>query len=639
MNNNTSTLQESVTSSSLLTSTISRKSGFITTLGCAVVLSLISTAKADSEENTLDDTTVIANRVATPLSKVGNSVSILNISELEQEGVNYLDDALKFVPGVISESTGGQRGSISSLFLRGTNTDQTHIRVDGVRVSGSNIASGGFLGGSGISGLSRIEVLRGPQSALYGGDAIGGVLGLYSKKGSGDPSGSFSIGTGSFNTFSSALQFQGQIDRLSYSFGIGYEETDNDLPNNSFEQINYTLRLDYDVNEALDVGLTLRGFDSQLRTPDNTDPAFSRDADADTESNLATIFAKLQVNEKWTSKLTLGLYSEDFESINFNSPNFFISDGETYSAYWDNTVVWNDRHTTTAGLVYETTDFDFASEFFGLTEDDNDQDQYGVYINHSWDVTEELNLTGGVRWEDFDTFGDEFTWRGSAAYYIEETGTKFHASIGRGFRPPSFIELFGFGGGSNFDLDAETSIGWDFGIDQEFCDGQYSIGVTYFENRIEDSIETTFDQATSAVTNFNASGTSTTRGIEFEAQGKWFNDRLRASVNYTWLDESLSGQPENSAALRVNASITEKLDAGFSVNFLDDRTFGGNDLDSYTLVHLNANYKLSPSLTLNARVENLFDETFEFASFGSGAFESTFPGRGTGVFAGITYEW
>ena len=89
----------------------------------------------------------------------------------------------------------------------------------------------------------------------------------------------------------------------------------------------------------------------------------------------------------------------------------------------------------------------------------------------------------------------------------------------------------------------------------------------------------------------------------------------------------------------MNASITEKLDAGFSVNFLDDRTFGGNDLDSYTLVHLNANYKLSPSLTLNARVENLFDETFEFASFGSGAFESTFPGRGTGVFAGITYEW
>ena len=115
------------------------------------------------------------------LSKVGSAVTILDVSELEQSGITYLDDALKFVPGVISESIGGQRGSISSLLLRGTSTNQTHIRVDGVRLSGSNIASGGFLGNSSISGLSRIELLRGPQSALYGGDAIGGVLRKWSK--------------------------------------------------------------------------------------------------------------------------------------------------------------------------------------------------------------------------------------------------------------------------------------------------------------------------------------------------------------------------------------------------------------------------------------------------------------------------
>ena len=148
-----------------------------------------------------------------------------------------------------------------------------------------------------------------------------------------------------------------------------------------------------------------------------------------------------------------------------------------------------------------------------------------------------------------------------------------------------------------------------------------------------------FDPATSTSTNFNAPGTSTTRGIEFEAQGKWLDDRIRASVNYTWLEESLSDLPEHSAALRIDATITDKLEAGISANYLDERSFGGNDLDSYILVHLHANYKLTSSLTLNARVENLFDETYEFASFGSGAFESTFPGRGTGFFAGLTYEW
>ena len=110
-------------------------------------------------------------------------------------------------------------------------------------------------------------------------------------------------------------------------------------------------------------------------------------------------------------------------------------------------------------------------------------------------------------------------------------------------------------------------------------------------------------------------------------------------MNYTWLEESLSDLPEHSAALRIDATITDKLEAGISANYLDERSFGGNDLDSYILVHLHANYKLTSSLTLNARVENLFDETYEFASFGSDAFESTFPGRGTGFFAGLTYEW
>jgi len=133
------------------------------------------------------------------------------------------------------------------------------------------------------------------------------------------PSAVFLVETGSYNTFSTALKFQGQIDRLSYAFGISYEETDNDLPNNDFEQISYTLRLDYEVNDSLDVGLTVRGFDSQFRRPDYSDPEFSRDADDDTESILATAFAELQVNERTSTKLTLGVHEEELLFDTFNS--------------------------------------------------------------------------------------------------------------------------------------------------------------------------------------------------------------------------------------------------------------------------------------------------------------------------------
>ena len=637
MKNTKIALQGSAASSSLFTPNNKRNKRILTIVATAASIGITC---AESEEHALAETTIIANRTETDLSKVGSAVSILNVSELEQSGILYLDDALKYVPGVISESIGGQRGSISSLFLRGTNTKHGHIRVDGFRISGPNMATGNFFGVNDLSGLSRIEVLRGPHSALYGGDAIGGVLGIYSKKGSGTPGGSLSIGGGSFNSFSSALTMEGQIDRLSYALGIGYQETDNDLPNNQFEQLSYALRLDYAVNDSLDVGLTLRGFESQFRRPDYADPAFSRAADDSIESTLATIFVNSQLTDQWHSKLTLGIYQEKYDSSDFEATSFYTSDGQKYAAYWDNTIEWDNRHTTTAGLVYEKTNYDYASFYYGLSTDSRDAHQYGAYINHSWDVTDALTLTGGIRWEDYDTYGDEFTWRGAAAYRIEETNTKFRASIGRGFRPPSFIDIYGFGGTANFDLAAEQSTGWDIGIDQQFCNGSHQISLGYFENRIEDFITSIYGPApTYTPSTFNASGTSITRGIELEAHGRWLNDRIRATFVYTWLDESLSGQPEHSAGLRVSADVTDKLETGLSINYLDHRKFNGNELDPYILVNLHANYQLSSDTTLTARIENVFDSDYEFFNSGPVSNPSKYPGRGAGFFAGITYQW
>ena len=597
-------------------------------------------AAPESSDSKLDETTILTNRTPTNLNKVGSSVTILDAQELEKSGTFYIDEALQFVPGAISESTGGQRGSISSIFLRGTSTRHAHIRVDGMRLSGANILSGGFLGQAGLSGLSRIEVLRGPQSAVYGGDSIGGVIGLYSQRGTGTPSGSFRLEAGSHATYNTSLSFQGEINRLSYAFGVGYLETENDLPNNDYKQFNQSLRLDYQVNDALDIGLTLRAFQSEFRRPDYTDPTFARDGNDTTDSTLATIYAALQVNETWASKLTIGAYWEDFFSDTFGSINYFETDGEKFAVYWDNTITWNDRHTSTVGAVYEKTDYYYASEFFGLSEDNRDLTQYGIYAQHRWDITDALTLNGGIRWEDYDSYGDEFTWRSSAAYKIPFSGTKLRASYGTAFRPPSFQQLFGFGGGSNFSLQAESSTGWDAGIDQEFLDGTYTISATWFENRISDFIRSSFGPPPFFITtNFNAPGTTTTRGLELSATGNWLDERLKAIVNYTWLDETLDGQPEHSIGIRLNAQLSDKLDTGISIIYRDDRTFGGNNLNSYSVTNLHANYRVSENVTINARLENIFDKEYELASFGSGTSRSTFPGKGRGIFGGLTLEW
>lgn len=611
------------------------------TLGIVVglLLSLHGTHLSQAESNTQIETvapvTVIANRGETELSKVGNAVTILDAKTLNEEGIHHLDDMLKFVPGVISESLSGQRGSSSSLFLRGTVTGQTHVRVDGVRITGPNISTGNFLGGSGSSGLSTIEILRGPQSALYGGDAIGGVVGLYSKRGSGDPSGRLHLEGGSFDSRSATLDLQGQIDQFSYALSIGHEATDNDLPNNGFEQLAYALRLDYELNHKLNIGLTLRAFDSELRRPDYAASSFGRDGDDETDSFLGTLFANLQVNEAWNSKLTFGFYDEEYQADTLASPNFYDTSGTKHSVYWDNNIQWNDRHITTAGVVFEETDYSYASEYFGLSADRRENIQYGSYANHSWDATENLTLNGGIRWEDYDSYGDETTWRTSAAYRISQTNTKIRASVGKGFRPPSFTELYGFGGGSNFDLQAEESLGWDVGIDQEFCDGNYELSISYFQNDIKDRIKVIYDPMTFAATSINISGTTHTSGAEIAARGHWLQQRLHATLSYTWLNEALSGQPKHSGGLRVHGNITPQLDAGFSINYLDERSWGGDLLDSYVLTNLHASYELNPSVTLNARIENLFDKSYEYASFGGTAY----PGRGRGLFAGATIMW
>ena len=251
MNNKTAALHKSATKSALPARLNDRVSG------CFIALCLISATAVDSAEQDpakLPDTTIIANRIATPISQVGSSVSVLDVDLLSEAGIRSLDEALKFVPGVTSDSVGGQKGSSSDLYIRGLRTTHTHIIIDGIRISDTNsgfVLSKQFLGSSNLNGLSRVEILRGPQGALYGGDSIGGVIGLYSKQGEGDHSGSVHVEAGSFNTWSSSLAAQGSSESLSYSISLGHDLTDNDLPHNSFEMESYAIRLDYELNNYL----------------------------------------------------------------------------------------------------------------------------------------------------------------------------------------------------------------------------------------------------------------------------------------------------------------------------------------------------------------------------------------------------
>lgn len=596
-------------------------------------------SKVNKKEESLAPTTIMANRVETSLSMVGSSVSVLDVGLLDQQGVRNLDDALRHVPGVVAESLGGQRGSSSSLFIRGTKTNHAHIVVDGMRLSDSNIAMGGFLGSSNLNQLSRVEVLRGPQGALYGGDSIGGVVGLYSKKGEGDYSGSLRIEGGSFDSWNTMLGMQGSEGDFSYALSLGYESTDNDLPDNTFDMFSYSLRLDYALNECWNFGMTLRGADSSFDAP-AYGGLYSQPLEDDLRYTLGTVFAEYKANDFWTSKWMLGGYDQEYNSKGaataLTPDTRYDTEATKYAAYWDNTLSWSEQHTTVVGAVYENSDFSYESDYYSISKDDRTRDQYGFYVNHLWDVTEVFNISGGVRWEDYDDYGDEVTWRLSSAYTVSQTQTTFRGSVGRGFRPPSFVDLYGFGGQApSPDLDSETSLGWDFGVEQSLCDGQYVLGLTYFANRIEDAITYVSVPYPGQGYNENADGISETSGLEASLESYFLNDRLSVMFSYTWLDRALVEMPEHSVGLRIHGDVNDQLGVGLTATYLDDRAFFGETVDAYTVVNMYGNYQLNETVGLTARVENLLDEDYEYAR-GSG---DVYPGRGIGFFGGVTLSW
>jgi vitamin B12 transporter len=637
--------------------------------GSLIALCLISASAVDSAEQEpakLPDTTIIANRIATPLSQVGSSVSVLDVAKLADQGIFQLDEALKFAPGVVSESIGGQRGSYSYTQIRGMEAKDTALFVDGMRISGGpdQFISQYFLGSQNTNGLSQIEVLRGPQGVMYGPDTMGGVIGLYSAKGEGPHSGELRLETGSFNSQNAMLGMQGTEGDLSYSLSLGYEETENDTSkykfdgekDNDFDMFSYALRLDYAVNKQLNIGMTLRGAEATYIGPNIA--GYGPDV-TDTDYTLGTVFAEYELNEQWLSKLTLGIYQQN---TFFNQPDsLFTSDEDLakFALYWDNTYQWNDRHTTLFGLTYEDSSYTGESSF---SDADNNRTQSGVYANHIWQVTDNFNVSGGLRWENYDEDrqkkgqsredgydDDHVTWKLASAYTAEKTSSILRASIGTGFRLPAVSQIVGspnpfFGPAilPNDDLDPQESIGWDLGVEQPFCDGKYGLSVTYFANRVDGQIYNTGTQYV------NADSISEISGIEASAEANFLDDRLNITLSYTWLDRSpLIDLPENVLGLRVHGQISDRLSLGLSASYMDSRSMGApsdtyaGNLESYVLVNLFGHYQLTENVKLTARVENLLDTDYELFNQPAqgGLQEASFPGRGVGIFGGVTIEW
>lgn len=584
----------------------------------AILMASAFTLGGISAETTqeLEELIVSALRMPGEASRATSAVTALDARELETRGILDLRQALNEVPGVIATSTSGQTGAIGSVFIRGTATPYSQLVVDGVRLSDSTAPLGNFLSGARLDDLGRIEVLRGAQAAIHGGEAVGGVIWLETARGGGDPQNRFRIEGGSFDSLNGFLSHSGKEGPFSWFLGAGYDGTHNDAVRQDFDQARASLRLEWAQSENLTLGMTYRVSDSRFQYEN-----FGTNTDH-TDSALTTVYADARIAPGWQARFTLGRYVESYDN---DTEGLF---GGNFGTDLDRIVLSTDQsfeinriHRLFGGAFLEHSDF--TNTFSG----DVDEIRYGAHLGWEWSPVENFVTDAVVRWENYADYDDQVTWRVGASWQALEK-TRLRGGIGQAFRTPTFLDLYGtaFGAG-NPNLVAEESIGWDFGIEQRIGES-HMVSVTWFENSITNRIRS------NPTPPINLPGDTPTRGLEFALDGA-LGESVAYRLVWTCLGASLQDQPDHTGMASIDWRPSEKLLLGIGASYVDERSFGGGPLEDYLLLRLYGSYALRENVTIHARIENLADEGYELSNF----FGSRIQGAGFGFFAGLTTEF
>jgi vitamin B12 transporter len=575
-----------------------------------------------------------ATRTPAALTTTGTLVDTISAAELARMQLNNLRSALSGIPGAPAFQSGAA-GGITSLFLRGSNSNQTLFLVDGIRFNDPNTDYSVALGGMCVTGCDSLEVAHGPQSTLYGGEAVGGVVALQSQRGAGAPLEMVSFEAGSFGTVQGTLRAQGGDGESAYNFSAVGGSTQNERPNNDFTSATYALRLDRRLSKTIAAGATFRGFVGRYGSPGDR---YTNDPDnQDRESNqLLTLFAEFTPTSTLTSKVVLGGQDRRFESVNpgpFGTQVTLVKNRRVVLD-WQTTWQANEQNRATAGLTAESN----RTRNTGFGDINERQQLLAFFVQDEWTPVEHVYLTAGLRSDDHDTFGRATTGRATAAWLSGDSRWKLRATYGTAFRSPGFLDLYGQSSFyvGNPHLRPEKARGWDVGGDYFFAGNRGMLSATYFDTRFRDLI--VFDFGVFPGTTANVEK-ARTRGLELS--GKFaLPGAVDVRLAYTYLEaENISEgirllrRPRNSGSLDLWHDFGHGWSLGTGLAFVAGRkdvnaaTFATVNGEDYSVARIYGAWQVSPTMALKARIENLLDEKYEEVN--------GYPQPGRGVFISI----
>jgi len=597
-----------------------------------VMIAMLTAAApaAAQETKKVDPVVVTATTVETLAEQLGVALSVIPGEDFKTYQYSTIDDAFRNIPGV-TVTQQGSYGKLSTLSIRGANANQVLILVDGVRVSSPT------LGQTDLSDISpdlieRIEVIRGGQSTLYGADAIGGVVNIITKKGTGPFAATLENMGGNYDTLRNRLSIGGTYKIFNYSLSGSHLESNGQFQNDNANinavsgRIGVSLPFDsslsfvYRYNKT-DTGVPVK---SVFPPPQPIVPIINPNAKQQTETTVMSLEGKTRPVEWWESRARISRYTNNqgFQDpvdpgFDFDVPFRSQVDVVRREAEWLNSFFIGKWSTTTLGFGYRHEEGDNKGVFRTA------RSVPSVMFEEQLRFLDRLFITGGFRIEDDSVFGQATTGQGSVAFVIKETGTRLRGSAGTGFRAPTFNDLF-FPDFGNPNLLPERSQTWDAGFDQSLWQNRVRLTFTWFATHFTDAITCCVVLPTAPFGGPVNAGKARSKGVESSAEVDILPS-LVASFTYTYTDTDnlqtnrpLARIPRHSGSAGLTWEPIPRLSLFTQVYVVGSQfdSYGDVYNSGHTRVDAGGTYRLLNQLgwlqrlELVARAQNILNEQY-----------------------------
>jgi vitamin B12 transporter len=596
----------------------------------------------------LSEVVVTATKTKTQELEVGSSISVIDSTQIAQSnGADFLD-LLKNQYGLSISQSGGP-GQLAQMYMRGAAPDQVLVEIDGVKMNMPDDVNNSYdFSTIPLDNIQRIEILRGPQSTLYGSDAMAGVINIITKKGNGKTNYFLNLEGGSLNTYKGLFGINGSYENANYSLTLskaksrGISAADASFPGNTepdgYDKYNISSRFGLNVNENVNLDFSAI-FDKGNIDLDQFGGAYGDDPTYINKHEQGAYKAEANINgfnDKWEQKIGFSFMRNvrtyDYDSSLYNpasSSSFY--QGNSYEIDWQNNLKLIPNHLVTFGIEANkqsmSATYLYNSSLYGTSASDflwQSLNTISAYLQDQLNIANTSFTTGGIRYDKQSKFGSDLTFRITQAYLIKNTGTKIKATYGTGFKAPSLYDLYDPNYG-NPNLKSERSAGWEVGFEQYLFDYNMLIGANYFDNNFSNLFG--YDNNYRTI-NINKAAAN---GIEVYWSAN-INNTFDIDANYTYTNAkdktpnetstnlaSIIRRPKNKASLKLNYNFINQANISFDINYAgdsydEDFSFYPAEeikLSNYTLIDLSASYNLTNYLKIYGIVKNITNKKYE----------------------------